>query len=54
MAVMEDRDPVMIFAGYEKPMEKFLNVNRPPGRGFIESLSFWTIPQKNSGRRRDL
>ena len=25
MAVMEDGDPVMIFAGYEKPMEKFLN-----------------------------
>ena len=27
MAVMEEGDPVMIFAGYEKPMEKFLNVN---------------------------
>lgn len=27
MAVMEESDPVMIFAGYEKPMEKFLNVN---------------------------
>ena len=27
MAVMEDGDPVMIFAGYEDKMEKFLNVN---------------------------
>ena len=27
MAVMDEGDPVMIFAGYEKPMEKFLNVN---------------------------
>lgn len=27
MAVMEDGDPVMIFAGYEDRMEKFLNVN---------------------------
>lgn len=27
MAVMEEDDPVMIFAGYKKPMEKFLNVN---------------------------
>ena len=27
MAVMEDGDPVMIFAGYKKQMEKFLNMN---------------------------
>ena len=27
MAVMESGDPVMIFAGYEKKMEKFLDVN---------------------------
>lgn len=27
MAVMEDGDPVMIFAGYADKMEKFLNVN---------------------------
>ena len=27
MAVMRDGDPVMIFAGYEKEMDKFLNVN---------------------------
>lgn len=27
MAVMEDGDPVMIFAGYERQMEKFLDVN---------------------------
>lgn len=27
MAVMEEGDPVMIFAGYEKQMERFLNVN---------------------------
>lgn len=27
MAVMEDGDPVMTFARYEKEMEKFLNVN---------------------------
>lgn len=27
MAVMEQGDPVMIFAGYEKEMGKFLNVN---------------------------
>ena len=27
MAVMEDGDPVMIFAGYEKEMDKFLDVN---------------------------
>lgn len=27
MAVMEEDDPVVIFAGYEKLMEKFLNVN---------------------------
>ena len=27
MAVMKDGDPVMIFAGYEKEMDKFLNVN---------------------------
>lgn len=27
MAVMEDGDPVMIFAGYEKEMDKFLDVS---------------------------
>ena len=27
MAVMEEGDPVMIFTGYEKAMEKLLNVN---------------------------
>ena len=27
MVVMEERDPVMTFVGYEKAMEKFLNLN---------------------------
>ena len=27
MAVMKDGDPIVIFAGYEKEMDKFLNVN---------------------------
>ena len=38
MAVMEDGDPVTIFAGYADKMEKFLNVN--PG---LSSRIYWNF-----------
>ena len=40
MAVMEDGDPVMIFAGYEDKMEKFLNVNPGLRSGIYRKFTF--------------
>ena len=40
MTVMEDGNPIMIFAGYEKEMDKFLNVNPGPRSGIYRKFIF--------------
>ena len=50
MAVVEQGDPIMIFAHYPKQMPIFLMYTQDYDHLFIKNLSFWIIQLQNLGR----